>query len=176
MSYRSCYGNPYFDVAGSTLPALYPVGSTIAIPLPLEVATNPLGPGYIAHILDGLTGNLTGQYLLPAGTWLYSATIQVSNVDPTAYVVDTTISVVYDGVQIAVSDDGLNVATCAVPGPINGQTYIQSTTCIMPACPIISDGTGILDVRLGVNPSAGAGWIFSDAGAGVMTQKLVRIA
>jgi hypothetical protein len=174
MSFVSCYKANAFVNNG--VPTLYPVGSTITIPLPLEVATNPLAPGYIAHLLDGLTGDLTGQYLLPAGTWLYSATIQVSNVSDIAFVVDTSLIVAYNGVSIAYSDDGLNIATCAVPGPVNGQTYIQSTTAIMPACPIISDGTKILDVMLEVNPSQGAGWYFSDGAIGAITQQLVRIA
>jgi hypothetical protein len=174
MSYRSCVGNPIFDDVPGASPA-FPVGSTITIPLPLEIATTPLAPAYVAHILDGLTGNLTGQYVLPGGTWLYSGTLQVSNVDPTAVVVDTRYLVKYDGITIAYSDDGINSASCIV-NAVAGSVDIQSTTAVMPACPIISDGTKILDVTLEVNPSAGAGWEFPDGALTAVTQKLVRIA
>jgi hypothetical protein len=174
MSYRSCVGNPIFDDVPGASPA-FPVGSTIAIPLPLEIATTPLAPNYVAHILDGLTGNLTGQYVLPGGTWLYSGTLQVANVDPTAVVVDTRYLVKYDGVNIAYSDDGINSASCNVGGNA-GVVDIQSTTAVMPACPIISDGTKILDVTLEVNPSTGVGWNFPDGALTAVTQKLVRIA
>jgi hypothetical protein len=173
MSCRACINNPYFGAVTSFGPN--PIGTIINIPLPLEVATNPLAPAYVAHILDGLTGNLTGQYLLPAGTWLYSATLQVSNADPTAVVVDTSLYVIYDGVNIAYSDDGINSTSVDVGG-VAGVVGVQSTTAVMPACPIISDGTKILDVTLEVNPSAGAGWFFSDGVLTAITQKLVRIA
>jgi hypothetical protein len=173
MSFASCYEANEFNLPTAT--NLFPVGSTITIPLPLEIATTPLAPAYVAHILDGLTGNLTGQYLLPAGTWLYSATLQVSNVDATAHVVDTRFLVKYDGITIAYSDDGVNVADCIVTA-VAGTVAIESTTAIMPACPIISDGTKILDVTLEVNPSAGAGWEFPDGALTAVTQKLIRVA
>lgn len=175
MSFVSCYQANAFIAPGSHPIDPFPVGSTITIPLPSS-ASIPL-PGIdtatIVQLLDELTGEPTGSFVLPIGTWLYSASIMI-DAGPAVFAfpgsfVDTTISVIYDGNVVGGSDNGF--------GTIVPATGIQSNTLTMPACPIISDGTAILQIQMECNVSAGnpPNWIFNDAG-GTCYQSLVRIA
>lgn len=167
MSYSSCVGNPYFGDVPSFGPN--PVGTIIDIPRPPQIAlgnTFAPGPGNSTQLLTALVP-VTGSFILPLGTWIYTGVTQVSAVTPATVVIeDTQYRVFYDGVIIAIGDNGYN----------SGGVGVSLSASPQISAVIVSDGVSPLNVTLECDTSDASNWLFSDGINTSMSQQLVRIA
>jgi hypothetical protein len=164
MSYSSCVGNPYFGDVPSFGPN--PVGTIIDIPRPTQIAnTFQPGPAGQTQLLTALIPS--GNYILPAGTWIYTGVTQVSATTPATDVIeDTQYRVFYDGVIIAIGDNGYN----------SGGVGLSLSASPQISAVIVSDGVSILNVSLECDTGTAGTWVFSDGINTSMSQQLVRIA
>lgn len=163
MSCRACINNPYFGAVTSFGPN--PIGTIINIPRPTQSGDtfNP-GPAGLTQMLTALIP--TGLYILPAGTWLYTGVTQVSATAPaTDPIVDTQFRVEYDGVVIAIGDNGYNSTS------IFGLSASPQISAV-----IVSDGVSELSVSVECDTGTAGTWVFSDGINTSMSQQLVRIA
>lgn len=167
MSARSCINNPYFGAVTSFGPN--PIGTIIDIPRPPQIATPNTFVTGVAGQTQLLTAlvPVTGSFILPLGTWLYTGVTQVSAVTPATVVLeDTQYRVFYDNVVIAIGDNGYNSGGIGVGLSASPQISVV----------IVSDGVSPLNVTIEVDTNDASNWLFSDGINTSMSQQLVRIA
>ena len=160
MSYRSCYGNPYFDVAGSPLPAVNPVG-TILTPaitaLPLTQVTNT----YVGVLGAGFT--------LPSGVWEVDCVI-MTELNPPADATSATVNCIsrisYAGVAVAQNDTGSYLAVAGATQDLFRGTSVSGA--------VVSNGTaGALQISINCETADGGTW-GTFAGVAVGDSQYVR--
>ena len=159
MSYRSCVGNPYFDVAGTPLPAVNPVG-TVLIPtfsaLPLTQATNTFA------------GMIIGGYTLPAGVWEVDCAVMTELAPPadaTSATVDCIAQITYNGVTLAQNDTGSYVAVAG-----STQSLFRGVSI---SAPVVSTGiANALQVNINCETADGGQW--GTLAGGIGTSQFIR--